>query len=69
MSTMTFWEVKAYDTRTLRNIAVYVDANHDKEKLEEILREVHPEWDKLIIKTAIRPKGMRPPLLGEAGSR
>jgi len=63
---MQFWEVVAYDKRTLREVTVYVDANHDKERLEEILREVHPEWSKLTIKTATRPKGMSLPLLGKA---
>ena len=56
---MKFWKVTVYNNQTLEEETFVVASDNEPGKIAKILSSVHPEWEKIDVKTTKKPKGFR----------
>ena len=56
---MKFWNVEIFNKEKNREETFLVQAPYEKDRIIEILKEVHPEYDNIRIKKTKKPAGMR----------
>jgi hypothetical protein len=56
---MKCWKVTVYNRTQLREECFVVQAEHGRAEIVKILAEVHPEYEKISVKSIKRPKGIK----------